>query len=462
MRVPGSLFLAARCASVILFTLSASGAASGDLDALIAAARSAPAEFSADALIRIAALDQVEKSRKIELLDQAFERAAGAQQSYKRHAAPLRNDGSAGYWNRVYSQDLDALSLRLRAVESMLPLDPAKARALFFEIPPPDTPRLTCADFQVYDVGRFYDLLGRLAEQSFTPKEVEDGEPFKLLQRYSGAVKSPVQLAPMAHAMAAAKVKDADFQTLVTSFAGALGKVSGDDRSFAYSAAVGKEILALREESKRRNLSPLPLLEAYRLYLVVNLSSSRCADDDLMQGGGRLSFGVFANQPAEEPSGDFVGFFNDKLRMAPLQPIQEQEATPSRLEGTATALTVCQDDECRAIVSQMRGLLLSPAGAPYLPAEREKPEWQAQLKAVLASLSEWKAGAATSPAGYFGEKCAVYGDLLSLVLNSPNREPVLHAMLDFVNGNPFQKSDRMEWFLPVNALIGRVGLDPLG
>lgn len=461
MRSPGFLFLSARCASFFLFTLSASAAAPGDLDALIGAARSAPAEFSADALIRIAALDRVEKDRRIELLEQAFQRASGAQQPYKRHATPLRNDGSVGYWNRVYSQDLDALSLRLRAVERMLPLDKGKARELFLQIPPLNTPRLTCEEFQVYDAGRFYEVLGNLAQQAFTEKEVEAGEPFKLLQRYSGALTSPVQAAPMAHAIAAAKVKDDDFRTLVASFAGALGKVSGDDRSFAYSATVGKEIQALVEECKRRHVSPLPLLEGYRLYLVVNLSSVRCADDDLMQGG-RSSFGVFSTQPAEEPSGDFVGFFNDRLRMPPLQPIQEQEATPARLEGVATGLRVCQDEECRAIVDQFRGLVLGPSGSPYTPAEREKPEWQARLQAVLAALSDWKLSDGTTPAEYYREKCAAYGELVSLALNGPIREPILHAILDFVNGNRFQEANRMEWFLPVNALIGRVGLDPLG
>jgi hypothetical protein len=169
-----------------------------DMDGLIAAARSAPAEFSADALLRIADLEQLTKERRIELLKQAFERASGAQQPYKRHAVSMRTDGSASYWNRVYSQDLDGLSLRLRAVESMLPLDKAKARELFAEIPALATPPVKCEEFQVYDVGRFYDVLATLAQQAFDEKEIEAAQPFKLLQRYAGALNSPVQAAPLA------------------------------------------------------------------------------------------------------------------------------------------------------------------------------------------------------------------------------------------------------------------------
>jgi hypothetical protein len=39
---------------------------------------------------------------------------------------------------------------------------------------------------------------------------------------------------------------------------------------------------------------------------------------------------------------------------------------------------------------------------------------------------------------------------------------VVRAMLDYLKQNPLQRENRMEWFLPVNALIGRVALDPLG
>jgi hypothetical protein len=436
-------------------------AAAPDLDALINAARSAPPEFSADAMIRLAALDQIEKARRIDLLEQAFQRASAAQQPFRRRAAPLRTDGSVGYWNRVYSLDLDALSLRLRAVEAMLPLDKGKARELFLQIPAPVTPRLTCEDFQVYDVARFYDVLGRLAEQSFSAQEVETAEPFKLLQRYPGAVTSPTQVAPMAHVLASAKVADADFQTLVASFATALGKISGDDRSFAYASTIGKEILAVVEECKRRKVSPLPLIEAYRLYLIINLSANRCADDDLMSGG-KSSFGVFSAQPIEQTSADFVSFFNEKLRMAPLQPIQETEATPARLEGVATGLRVCQDEGCRAIALKIRGVILSPNGSPYMPADREKPEWQATLRTVLAALAEWKETKDTNPAEYFREKCAAYADLLNAALNSSGREPIFHALSDFVSGNRFQAMNRMEWLLPVSGLVGRVSLDPLG
>src|SRR5689334_10210479 len=101
------------------------------IESAIDMARGAPGEFAADGLIRIAALEQVDKSQKAALLEQAFQRAGEAQEPYKRRASITKVAGSAGFYNRAYDQDLDALSLRLRAVEALLPLDGRKARELF-------------------------------------------------------------------------------------------------------------------------------------------------------------------------------------------------------------------------------------------------------------------------------------------------------------------------------------------
>jgi len=449
-------------AVILMPMLCAAADAPAGIDALLDAARAAPAEFAADAMIRIAALDQLEKARRIELLEQAFRRASGAQQPYKRHATFLRPGSPSGLLNRAYGQDLDAMSLRLRAIEALLPLNGQKARELFVETPPPNTPRLKCEDSLMYDVGRFYDTLGSIARQSFTAQEIQAGGPFRWLERFTGAITSPVQVAPVARMLAAASVKDADFRTLVNSFAEALGKVSGDDRSFAYSIPAGKQILALVEELKRRQSSPLPLLEAYRLYLVNNLSAARCADDDAMLGNPG-SFGLVTGQAIDQEAQDAVAFFNQSLRMAPLQPIQEQESTPSRLEGVATGLRTCEDAECRAIAEQYRGLVFGENGSAYRPDQMYTPAWRGKVRDFLAALSKWQESApgAHPAAEHFRMKSAAYSDLLNLVFNGPDRELVLRATLDYLKRNRFQQENRMEWFLPVNALIGRVAMDPV-
>ena len=232
----------------------------------------------------------------------------------------LRGDGSVGCWNRVYSQDLDRLSLRLRAVEAMLPLDKGKARELFLQIPAPATPPLTCEEFQVYDVSRFYDVLGRSPGVFW-----RQGNGGGRIVPVAAAICRSRDFPRAGRANGACAGRRQSDGCRFPDAGGILCSSAGQSDwrrpPFAYSAAVGKEILAVVEESKRRHLSPLLLLEAYRVLLVIHLSGNRCADDDLMKGS-KTSFGVFSTQQAEEASADFVGFFNEKLRMPPLQPIR--------------------------------------------------------------------------------------------------------------------------------------------
>ncbi|HYW48299.1 MAG TPA: hypothetical protein VE959_35875 [Bryobacteraceae bacterium] len=439
--------------AVTLLPLLCAAAAGPDVDALIQAARAAPAEFSADALLRIASTDKVDKPGKIQLLEQAFERASGAQLPYKRRSALLRPDGQAGYWNRVYGQDMDVLSLRLRAVAAMLPLDGAKARELFLRIPPVRPPAVTCDEYLVYDLSRFYEVLGDLARQA--------SDPASLLGRYMASMSSPEQVAPMAAVLVASGVSDRDFEDLLGSFTKALSKIGGDDRSFTHAGAIGSQIEKLVAEAQRRHVSPMLLLEAYRVYLVMNLSAARCADNDLMQGG-RASFGLFTAQPVDQQADDYVTFFNTRLVIPPLQRIPEQEATPARLEGAATGLRFCQDVACQAIAADYRALVLNDAGSPLPPGDRTRPEWQAKLRAFLSSIAEWKRAPDVTPAEYFEQRSEVYRQFLGLAPDGPSREMVLRGLLDFTGQNAFQKASRLEWFLPVNSLIARLSLDPLG
>ncbi len=436
--------------------------AAADLNPLIDAARAAPPEFAADALIRLAGLDSVPRPRKLELLQEAFAAGAHAQQPFKRHAAMARQDGPVRFLNRAFDQDLDALSLQMRAVEAALPLDAAKARRWFAGIKPPAVPRLTCDDFLVYDVSRFYDALGRIAGEGFTGREKANGDVFRFLRGYAGTITSPVQVAPLARVLASAPVSDEDFVALVSSFGAALGKISGDDRSFTYSRTAGKEIQALAAECTRRKVSPLPLVESYRLYLVVNLTASRCADDDQMVGGAGAAFGLTGGIALDPLSTDYIRFFNEKLRTGPLARIGEGESTPARLEGTATGLRACRDEECGAISTLYQGLYLTPEGTPYQLAARNNPEWGAKLEALLEALAKWKESAHETPIEQFREKADAYGSLLNLAPAGRLRDAVLAAEVEFLTQNPVAQTNRAEWLLPVNALVGRTTLDPAG
>ncbi len=441
-----SKFLAA--ALVVLPALSLAAGRPPEIDAVIDLARGAPGEFAADAMIRVAALDSIGKKEKIELLEDAFQRASTAQQPYKRRSAFGRLSGASGFLNRVYAQDLDALSLRLRAIEQLLAVDPRKARERFLELAAPQPPKIGCKDFLVYDVDRFYDVLGKIASQTFSAREIADQEPSKLLARYVGTINSAVEVAPVARLLASGHVRDADLPLLATQFAAALGKISGDDRSFTYAARqTGTEIVALAEAFERKQISPAAVVDAYRSFLINNLSGARCADDDKFQ---RPDF------PA-----DPAVFFNQQLRTDLLQTIQPNDITPSSTDGKADGLGWCEDPECQAIQAQYHGLVYKTDGSLYQPSE-QKGEWDAKVADFLAALSSWRESSAIPAAQQFREKCGFFSDLLSLVPNAETRRKVLRADLDFLNQSRYATENRLEWFFPVNQLVSRLALDPSG
>src|ERR1039457_3647548 len=312
-------------------------------------ARAQPAEFAADALLRIAdAPTPADVAWKREILEDAFHLAAGAQQPLGR-----RNwTGKPGsLFDKAYAQGLDACTLQCKAVHAMLAIDYKKARELFGEIPPPQIPRLTCEDALVYDVSIFYATVGEVAARAFSAKEVAQEEPFHLLQRYAADVTSPAQAAPIARMLVGASLKPAQFEALVDSFAGALVQLSGDDRSSSATIAGDADaaIAGLSAECARRRIDAQPLLEAWRAYLARQLSGARCADSvaqgvRLTLSGDGKAASVGGNAP---PAGQWGATDRERGCEADKRGRQRAPGGPMRIAGMPAA--------CRAVYQPGHG-----------------------------------------------------------------------------------------------------------
>lgn len=441
---------------------AAAGKDPAGFDALVESANGVAAEFSADALIRLAQAEEAGPARRRELLEEAFRRAAGAQQPLKRRAILAPRNGPSGFLDRAYAQELDANSLQCRAVRAMLPLDRKKARELFREIPVPQLPRLTCDDPLVYDLSLYYETLAEVVKTAFTPAEAAGDEPFKLVTDYVRGLTSPAQVAPLARLLATAPLKPAQTEALVMTFAGALKDFAGDDRSFTFSITragrLGPRIAELAAACAKLGIATTPLVEGYRAYLVRHLGGDRCGESADQPG---ISFGIKLNAD-EELALDPVRFFNEKLRSDPVKPIAADEIVPGKVAGAAGGLRSCESPECRNLAKLYTGLVLGPNGMPYGPDLKAGSEWQAKVKEYLAALAAWKDDPAASAAEQFQQKCLFYSDVMNLVPNSADRLAVLRSFLDFLKQNSFQRENRIEWFLPVNSLIARVSLDPVG
>jgi len=450
-----------RLALLLVAIGTAFAASRPPLAGLAGSARSAPPEFAADALLRIAS-SATAPAWKRTLIEDAFQLAASAQEPFaRRNWSPSESFPV----DIAYAQGLDTCTLQCRAVHAMLALDRKKARELFAAIPPPRLPRLTCEDTLVPDVSILYATAAEIAAQSFTPQEAARDEPLHFLQRYAADLASPLQAAPVARMLAASPLPSAPFEALVASFAASLKQLSGDDRSFSATIAADTDsaaIEAVAAECARKQISALPLLEAWRAYLVRHLGGSRCADTS--GNGPAVSGGLATSGPP--PNLSFAGsqgavrFFNDRMLAAGLQPISPDEARPSQTGGKAVPAAPCDSPQCRQIASQLAGLLLGPNGIAYKPEEQAGAEWGGKLLQYLAALADWRDD--DNPAELFQWKSRLYSDLFNTAPAGPQRDLILSALLTFLQQNSYQRDHRLEWFYPVNALIIRAFADPLG
>ncbi|MGA2041073.1 MAG: hypothetical protein ABSH42_17480 [Bryobacteraceae bacterium] len=438
--------------ALFLFPLYLFGATGNSVpNAVSALARKAPPEFAADAMIRLASNEKLDSRTRVKLLTEAFRQAAGAQHQLKLRASITRAGGAGGFLERAYQQDLDALSLRLRAVQQMLPLDSAKASKLFLSMARPAVPPVRCEEIVVYDVSRYYEGLEAVSKAAHR-------DVAKLLKDRVGGITSPAQIAPVARLLQHAELKDADLEAFTLSLATSLREMSGDDRSFTYYATpTGPAILDLVEELKRRHLSPLPLIEAYRLYLVDHLTGDRCADDYLINKGP-MTISLMTGQPTEVLGWNASVFFAEKILMPPGKPLSEQETTPHSLEGISPAAHTCQDVACQNVNQLMKALAFGPDGEPLLESQHHTDAWRTALQATLTALDAWQPAAGRGDE-VFREKTWVYNNLYAMSAGV-NRESVLRSWLNNLKQSRATVSDRAQWFLPVNALIGRVALDP--
>lgn len=133
------------------------------------------------------------------------------------------------------SNDIEALTRQMRAVEAMLTLDPQRALALFDSATPPEPANVSCKEILTPNVALYYEVAAKLFARSFTPKQRKKGDDLHFLKQCIAGMRSPVQAAPTLRLIHSAKVSDAQKNALTAAYAVALDGISGSDRVFAQS-----------------------------------------------------------------------------------------------------------------------------------------------------------------------------------------------------------------------------------
>jgi hypothetical protein len=422
-----------------------------EITELINDARGVPAEFAADALIRIATSNKItNQEQKRALLEEAFRLASGAQQPLRRVSLPgSLVDTRSGYLSRAYERKLDTLSLQARAVKALMAVDKNLARQLFAEIPKLKLQPLSCEDSLVYEVSDFYETLGSVALGAFKKEEIAANEHIYFVRSYVEGMASPVQVEPVARViLSVGKNYPDQLGQLVSAYSAALTKISADDRSFSFSISKGKGgrgIIELVVACKQQNIPADDLLKAAREYFVRHLSGRRCADNIEVK-----------DRNFSDPK--YIDNFNSLLsetvpgrKSLPL--ITEDDIKTSAFAGRVTEYPYWQTLESKKLLTGVKKLGFGADNKPITDEQKKEAAWQLSLREFLNELSAWDESSEKSEADFFHQKSILFETLLRSAPSGPERDNVLNTFTAFLSKPIIQHDSRIDWFLHADALI---------
>lgn len=435
-----------------------------DLQSLVDRVPLAPPELAADILIRIATSGRVtDKTWKIEMLEDAFQLAGHATYPIRIvGAVPQANvtDSDIGVLWAALDEKLDALALRCRIAHIMLELDKKRALEMFAEVSL-RIPQLSCADPITYSPEIYYSTMRDVLEQALGDREWREGKAFIVLEGNVRQMTSPSQLYPVLKMLTALRRLDPDqFRDLIVAYSSTLKTLNADSRSFAAAtnASLMQELIGFARDLPQRQISPYPIIDAFRTYLVRHMSSPRCTEDD-------------GSKENDSQLSKIIKSFNDNLQplVADLAAITPDEVKPTKVEGSAKVYEFWQKPGTRKLLADLKALRFGteeqqainnqkpsrPDGREqFLTVEqRQDPEWEAQALDFLNEVEKWKGEHDETQSNYFDQVCFIYIPLVELMPPGALRDKVLASYIRFLGSSPIQKINPPEWYLEVNRLL---------
>jgi len=335
---------------------------------LVAATALVPPEFAADALIRLSGSSRVtDASWRRELLNDAFLRAYGAQDQYRRSSTlGVPPDSKQGAQILAYTAPLTRVSLQVRAAQMMALVDPREARELFEWIDLNLAPGV-CEDPLVPAVDDYYNALSLLARTAFGSNR---GEALRFLQLYLWRAHLPSEMPAVARALQRFRPTAYEAAYLEGVFRNILENSTIDPRGFSLADLdIVSGVADLQKADRDLGVVNWYLLEALRDYLIVQLKGPRCSD-------------------SESESMTPAAFNAARGRLGAVKfvdPILPDSVWPSKMLGAARIDMYWQTDEARRLYEdaiRVRGRGPSPVSEKV----RRTQEWREQAERLLVAI----------------------------------------------------------------------------
>jgi hypothetical protein len=369
------------CFGCAAIALSASGQPPGReppphdavIESLEGDASAVAPEFGADALIRLSMSSRVPTAWRRELLDEAFFRAYGAQEQFRRRSGePLSPNTRQAADLLAYATPLTRISLQTRVVELMRFVDPRRARELFewIELNPG---RDVCEDPLVPDVDEYYSVLSTIARTTFGR---DRGAALTFLELYLWRAHLPSEMPAVVQAMNRFQPSEDEAIYLEGFFRFLLDTSTSDARGFSASASgIVTRMAEMQIAHHKLGIRGWFVMDTLRYYLAAQLRAPRCADSSVES----VTASMF-NSAVKRIGGD-----QDvkALEAEPVQPVLQGIARVDLYWTTADA----------GPLHDAASALWGPGKAPLPLRVRQTPEWRIRRSCCFCSSTDGPAGA---------------------------------------------------------------------
>jgi hypothetical protein len=414
------------------------------LAALLDRVSGLPAEYKADLGFAIidANPNALSPARKRDLLDDIFTSAANAHYPNMVSDAARQADSLSHQTVLTLARNRsDALDIQTRAIEHALPSTPQFAKHLFEELSLGGV-RASCKDATVENVSAFYVTAKRIIQDKRI-KTVFKQDKAQFLQSLASNMRVPAQIAPLATLITQVSVSPVQLEQIEGIFVSSFGTITASDREM--TAAVERSnltnaIKALSDKLTQSGISSVPLLAAFRGFLLRGLTQEICADHSLDRAEMAKQFNDLL--PSASPESSDV---------SPLSAthLTAKSTGASAFEETVPPLNEQLLPQLRRIGAAYRARIAEEYRLGHAGTIESEPS---DVEAVVQYAISLEPGD-KCPVCDFYSKGTLFMILLDILPAGAQLERAINAEVDYLSSNPVQKDNPPAWLAIFNELI---------
>lgn len=413
-----------------------------DIVSLLNDARLASPELTVDTLLKVVESGKVkDRAWKKDILEESLRVVDDVGNPVQLWPVMIKgvvvNNTMAFAIGEAHSRKLDRLNLIGRVAKLMLEVDPERAKQILFAINGDlKLKSRTCSDNLTYQVRDIYSVVGAAAKVLFNSKEIADGRRALFLLPWIENIESPRQVNPVLRLLVELEGPESEKQMLVSALQRALVRNFHDDRSFtsevsSSSTTLSMKIKALKGAEPDDSLAKI--ITIYRAYLVKNLQSTRCKDNEVK---------------ASEPLPSYILSANELFSKKPLT---AEDLVTSDYADTGKFV----DIKARSTSIKELNNRLPPLKGEIVDnkiVHFSGPEWQAKVVALVESVIAWEGSDGETETEMLVVRSAFFEYMLQSIDDPEFRKNITRKYLAHLAASRVQKTDFVSWYMWVSGV----------